>query len=137
MATHDRSPSSNDALVESLELLRRARDGDERALGVLLLRYQDRLRRIVRILLGPRLRELEESMDVVQETYLVALREIGTFEPRSHGAILGWLTAITRNRIGDAWRKETAQKRDRGRELRLDGEGADDPLAALGHDSQP
>jgi RNA polymerase sigma-70 factor (ECF subfamily) len=130
---HASLPSS---LAESLDLVRRARGGDGEALDQLLRRYQNRLRRIVRILLGPRVREVEESMDIVQETYLVALREIRGFEPESHGAILGWLTTIARNRIGDAWRRSTAQKRDRGREHAPAG-AEESVLAAVGHESTP
>jgi RNA polymerase sigma-70 factor (ECF subfamily) len=138
MESREGVPGPGDALAESLALAQRARDGDREALERLLARYQDRLRRIVRILLGPRLREVEESMDIVQETYLVAFQQIRTFEPTSHGAILGWLTAIARHRIGDASRRETAQKRDRGREARsAGGMEESDPLQTLGHDSTP
>ena len=54
----------------TLELLRAARDGERAALEALFERYRDRVLEIVRIRLGPRLRQAVESTDLAQEAML-------------------------------------------------------------------
>lgn len=103
-------------LNTSLELVGRARGGDRAALDDLLGRYQERLRRIVRIKLGPRLRVLVESMDVVQNTYRVAFQRIEDFTPRDQASLLQWLAQIAENQIRDAHDYHFAQKRDGGKQ---------------------
>ncbi len=115
-------------LEQSLELARRAQEGERNALESLFARYQDRLRRVVRVRLGVRLRGEMESMDVVQDTFAVALRKLPTLEVRSRAGLLAWLSKIAENQIRDAHDRGAAQKRDRGREVALD------PGATAGHD---
>ena len=67
---------SLDALPDprrSLDLLEQAQGGDRQALEDLLSRYQERIRRIVRIQLGSSaLRRHHDSMDIVQSTFRAA-----------------------------------------------------------------
>ncbi|MCA8978869.1 MAG: sigma-70 family RNA polymerase sigma factor [Planctomycetes bacterium] len=105
--------------TESVHLAARARAGNSAALDDLLLRYQDRLRRIVRIRLGARLRANVESMDIVQEAMFVAARKIGDVELQSSAAIINWLSRIAEHKIHDANDYFTAQRRDRGREASM------------------
>lgn len=110
----------------SLALLARAQRGDASALEDLLRRYQDRLRRIVRIQLGSSfLRREFDSMDVVQSTFRAALPKIGELRPRSAAGLLQWLSLIATNQIRDAHDRHTAQKRDARRvvELQVDRAG--------------
>lgn len=105
---------------ESLALLARARQGDEGALHELLSRYQDRLRRIVHIQLGgSALRQVHDSMDFVQETFLAALPKIRDLEPRSAASLLHWLSLIAINQIRDARDHQHAAKRDARRNVPL------------------
>ncbi|MEZ6018493.1 MAG: sigma-70 family RNA polymerase sigma factor [Planctomycetota bacterium] len=105
----------------SLALLARAQDGDRDALQELIDRYQDRLRRIVRIQLGAStLRRQHDSMDLVQETFLAALPRIGDLRPRSAASLLQWLALIATNQIRDAYAFEHAAKRDAHRTVPLD-----------------
>ena len=105
----------------SLALLARAKGGDDTALVELLTRYQERLRRIVRIQLGSsRLRMLHDSMDVVQDTFLAALPKIRDLEPRSAAGLLQWLSLIATNRIRDAHDHQHAAKRDVRRTVPLE-----------------
>jgi hypothetical protein len=68
----------------SLALLARAQGGDRAALEDLIGRYQERLRRIVRIQLGASaLRRHYDSMDIVQNTFRAALPKIGD-HPATH-----------------------------------------------------
>jgi RNA polymerase sigma-70 factor, ECF subfamily len=119
----------------SLELLARAKRGDEAALHDLLVRYQDRLHRIVRVQLGvaSRLRWLD-SMDVVQETFLAALPRIRDLEPRSAGSLLLWLARIATNEILDARDHQHRRRRDARRDVALASTSGEHPAAATAHD---
>ena len=103
-------------LSESVLLVRQAQAGESRALDELLARYQDRLRRIVRVRLGARLRANLESMDIVQEAMIVAARKLEDADLSTPGATLNWLAKIAERKIHDAHDYFTAGKRDRGRE---------------------
>ncbi len=106
-------------LNESMALVRNAQGGDGEALNQLLARYQDRLRRIVRIKLGTHLRGQFDSMDIVQNTNLVAFQKIGDLELQSTAGLIHWLSRIAINQIRDANDYVHAQKRDPRREIRL------------------
>ncbi|MAB78331.1 MAG: hypothetical protein CMJ89_03155 [Planctomycetes bacterium] len=106
-------------MATSVDLVRKAKAGDRTALNDFLARYQDRLHRIVRIRLGAKLRRHVDSIDIVQEAFVVAARKIGDLELRSHAGILQWLAKIAENRIRDANDYLFAKKRDRGREKPL------------------
>jgi len=106
-------------LGRSVELVRDFQAGDEKALNELFGRYQERVRRIVGIRLGPELRRFLDEDDIVQEVFMVATRRIGDFEPRGHSSILYWLAAITENRIRDRARYYKSAKRDAHGEVRL------------------
>ncbi len=99
------------SLAESLELVGRARTGDRDALGELLTRYQDRLRRIVQIRLGPRLRGRIESMDIVQNAFVVAIRRLEDIELRDRASVLKWLTRVATHQLNDAVDHFGARKR--------------------------
>lgn len=107
----------------SLALLARAKHGDDLALHDLLARYQDRLRRIVRIQLGhSALRREHDSLDLVQDTFLAALPRIRELEPRSAASLLNWLAMIATNQIRDRHDHMLAQKRDARRTVPLGGD---------------
>lgn len=115
------------SIEESLELARRAREGDRAALGDLLTRYEDRLRRIVRIRLGPRLRPHVESMDIVQNAFVIALGRFDDIELRDRASVLKWLTRVATNQIGDAVDHYGAQKRTLPASPAASGEEASAP----------
>jgi RNA polymerase sigma-70 factor, ECF subfamily len=112
-------PRREDTWV-SMELLELAKAGDGKALDDLLARYQDRLRRVVRVRLDARLRGLLESADVVQETLSAALTHIKELNVPDRGAILRWLTKIAENEMHDLRRRAYSQKRSRQKERQLD-----------------
>jgi len=105
------------ACEESLELLRRGRDGDRPALDALILRYQDRVRRVVSIRMGRQFAGLLDAHDLAQDTWLAALRGLNGFQPHDHASIIQWLTRIAENQVLDAADRVHAQKRDRRREV--------------------
>lgn len=118
------SPDDLPEPTRSLELLVLAQAGDRRALEDLVGRYQERIRRIVRIQLGSStLRRDYDSMDIVQSTFRAALPKIGGLRPRSAAGLLRWLAMIATNQIRDANSRQRAAKRDVDREA-VDVEGA-------------
>jgi len=109
-------------LSESMRLVGRAKEGDDAALDDLLRRYEDRVRRIVRIRFNAKLRRCLESVDIVQETFQAAYRALDRLELRSNASILQWLARIAENQIVDAHRRFYNEKRDRTREITIDGD---------------
>ena len=106
-------------LTESMVLLTAAQGGDRAALEQLLLRYHDRVLRIVRVRISHSLRRHLESMDIVQETLRKAAANLDGLELRSTASILQWLSRIAENQMLDMHRRLTAAKRDKGREVPL------------------
>jgi RNA polymerase sigma-70 factor (subfamily 1) len=108
---------------ETQVLINEAKLGDKEALNRLFARYQNRVLRIVRLRLHPELRKKlkMQSMDIVQEVFIAALRKLNEFEPTSKGAFLHWLSKIVENYIRDQIDYFSAQKRHSPvKELSLD-----------------
>ncbi len=125
------------SLGESMALLTRARQGDDEALQHLLVRYQERLRRIVRIQLGSSaFGRAQDSMDLVQNTFLAALPQIRELQPRSQAGLLQWLSLIALNQVRDAWKHQHAGRRDVRREEALPSQ-ADAIAAGESHTVDP
>lgn len=81
------------------ELVRAVVEGSEAALLELYTRHAETLFRAAVLRLGDR--QLAE--EVLQDTYLALWNRAELFDPR-HGSLLGWLSAIVRNRSVDAFR---------------------------------
>ena len=64
------------------ELVAQAKDGNEAALNQLYTVYAERVRWMVRLRMGRELRSKLESMDLVQNTLIHALRDLGKFTYR-------------------------------------------------------
>ena len=99
------------------ELVRQAQSGERRAFEVLTGRYKGRLLRRVEFRLGTHLRGTIEAEDIVQETFLKALRSIGGFSFRGEESFFRWLAGIAENLLLDL-----AEQQKRKRHLRLDGD---------------
>jgi len=99
-------------LEQTLALLTRAREGDGAAANELFARYEERIRRIVRVRLGPGLRRWTESGDLVQETCRSALESLERLELESDFDLLDWLARIATNRIRDLVDHVHAARRD-------------------------
>jgi len=113
-------PEERVDVTESIELVRRAQRGDRDALDRLFDRYYARVRGVVRVRLGERLREFLESGDIVQETFAQALASFDRFEVRDEARLLDWLARLAENRIRDAAKIRATQKRDPARVQALD-----------------
>lgn len=74
-------------------------EGDDAALGVLYDRYADVLFRAALMRLGDR----QVAEEVLQDTYLALWNRAELFD-RGQGSVIGWLSAIARNRSVDRLR---------------------------------
>lgn len=117
-----------DDLGQSMELVRRAQEGDEQALSKLFDRYWDRVHRVARIRAGARIRKFMDSADLVQNTYMVAMRRFQSFEMHNHASIIQWLARILENQIRDASDYANAAKRNPDREVPVDDVRGDDSV---------
>jgi RNA polymerase sigma-70 factor (ECF subfamily) len=126
-------PAAANALT-SMELLARAKDGDELALNDLCARYQPRLQRWAHGRLPAYARGALDTYDIVQDTLVKAVRGLNSFEPRHSGSFQGFLHTTLRNCICDQVR--SARRRPT---VMLDTDrAADDPTPfelAVGHET--
>jgi RNA polymerase sigma-70 factor (subfamily 1) len=106
------------------QLLALAKDGDETALNQLCKVYGARVHWIVRLRMGKELRSKLESMDLVQDVLVSALKDLGDFRYKDEGDFLRWLSRIAENRLKDNLDKLHADKRDIRKEVRLDKFGS-------------
>ncbi len=115
-------------------LLDAAREGDDQAVAELVRRTQPDVWRLCSVL-----GSTGEAEDLVQETYLRALRSLGSY--RGDAPVRAWLLSIARNVCADHVRRRERQRRllDRVRPHPMDAVspahvGIDDLLDTLGPD---
>jgi len=104
---------------ETQRLITLAKDGDESALIQLCRIYSERVRWMVRLRMNKELRSKLESMDLVQDVLIHALRGLGDFTYENEGDFIRWLSKITQNALRDHLDKLHADKRDIRKEFPL------------------
>ena len=112
------------ASSKTQHLVTLAQDGDKSAVDQLCAVYGPRVLWLIRLRMGAELRSKLESMDLVQDVLLSALRDLGKFTYRNEGDFVRWLTKVSENRLRDNLDKLHAGKRDIRREVRADGPGS-------------
>jgi RNA polymerase sigma-70 factor (ECF subfamily) len=106
---------------QTRDLIRRARAGSHEALGRLLEGCRPYLLRIAGEVLDPRLQAKGGASDLVQETFVEAVRDFGEFTGDSEAELLVWLRHHLRYRVAKFIRRyREAAKRAAGREVPLD-----------------
>lgn len=101
------------------ELLRRAGTGDRWAKEQLLVRHRDRLRRMVKIRIDPRIAARVDPSDVVQETLAEAARKLPAYLRHRPVPFYPWLRQIACEQLTYAHERHIqAQKRTVVREQR-------------------
>jgi RNA polymerase sigma-70 factor (ECF subfamily) len=91
--------------ASTVDLVVRARLGDENAWRELLARYEGPLRRSVRGRLPRAARGLNDTDDMMQEATLNVLRRLPLIELRFPGALLAYLRRSVQNRLVDERRR--------------------------------
>jgi RNA polymerase sigma-70 factor, ECF subfamily len=94
-----------DSGESSVALLERARQGDNEALNTLLQRHVASLERWARGRLPLKIRDLQDTADLVQETILHSLKHLTRFEYRRKGALALYFRTVLTNRIRAEYRR--------------------------------
>jgi RNA polymerase sigma-70 factor, ECF subfamily len=93
----------------TVELVERARGGDETAWEVLMRRYRGPLQRFARSRLARQPRRLTDTDDVVQDVTINVFRRLHRIELRFPGALLAYLRRSVSNRVADEHRRSVRQ----------------------------
>jgi RNA polymerase sigma-70 factor (ECF subfamily) len=109
----------NSSRNQTQQLLVLAKAGDTAALNKLCAVYGERVRRIIRLRMGNELRSRLESMDLVQDAFISALRGLENFTYQNEGDFLRWISKIAENRLRDNLDQLHADKRDIRKEIPL------------------
>jgi len=119
----------------SVELARRARDGDRQALDLLYRRHAPVLRQWAAGRLPRWARDALDTEDIIQDAMLRTFNQLEHFQPRGDGAMQAYLRQALRNRITDEVRK--LQRRPKPTELDETQAAADaSPLEeTIGHEA--
>jgi RNA polymerase sigma-70 factor, ECF subfamily len=110
--------------TQSLEVVERAKRGDQEAFFWLFQKHQSRLAVFIRYQMSEALRSRYEIDDVLQEIFLRAFRDLPQFEYRGAGSFLRWLFQITRHTLQDLARYGDRQKRRGEQEALLRSESS-------------
>jgi RNA polymerase sigma-70 factor (ECF subfamily) len=102
---------AQEPFTKTLELVRKAQDGDRTALNRLFERYYERVRRAVRARIGQQLRRRLETGDILQQTFAKAFEKFSAFEMRDEGSLVHWLSMIADRQIRDEADRAVARKR--------------------------
>lgn len=100
--------------TQTVELIDRFNNGEREALDRLIRRYFQRVHVIVRARLPRAYQSLFDIEDVVQRTFAQAVKNLDSFEHRSEGSFMRWITAIAINECNSVHDYLTAQKRGGG-----------------------
>jgi RNA polymerase sigma-70 factor (ECF subfamily) len=123
------TPESADSTVE---LLARARSGDNRALETLFARHMPVLQRWASHRLPAHARQMADTCDLVQETVVQTFKNLEQFEYRGEGSLQAYMRQGFMNKLRDALRRlpRDTEQTDLGSDVRA--LGASPYEAALG-----
>jgi len=113
-------------------LLQRSRNGDEAAWGEVLVAQQDRLLRMVRLRLDPRLSARIEPADVIQESFAQATTRRAEYFRLDAMPFFVWLRLITVQKLAELHRHHLGVKaRDAARDVSMFTPGSPATSAVL------
>jgi RNA polymerase sigma-70 factor (ECF subfamily) len=123
--------AASDADVDVDPLLDRLREGDPQALADFFASHRERLRRMIDFRLDARLLGRVSASDVLQESYIDALKRLPHYQADPGMPFFLWLRWVTMQRLVEVHRQHIgAQMRDAGREISIDRHAGSDSLAA-------
>ncbi len=99
--------SDNKTLTSTTQLLDRYRTGEESAVDDLCQRYLPILRRWARGRLPAYRRDISETEDLIQVTFLRALNRLDAFDSERPGAFLAYLRTILLNLVREELRRSS------------------------------
>ena len=109
-----------DSSSETERLLQSVADGDHQSWGTLLIRHEERLRRMVAYRMDRRLQGRIDPQDVIQDAYLEASQHRAEFLRQPARPFFLWLRGIVGNKLLELHRHHLGtQMRDAGREVSL------------------
>jgi RNA polymerase sigma-70 factor (ECF subfamily) len=117
------------------ELICRVRAGDNKAAEELVRLYEPTIRRVARVrLVDARLRRAFDSMDICQSVFasFFVRAALGQYDLQRPEQLLNLLVNMSRKKLIDRARQETAERRDYRRLAPNGLEGKDVPAAAAG-----
>jgi RNA polymerase sigma factor (sigma-70 family) len=100
-------PDLSGAPEATIDLVRRAREGDQAAVNALFARYERRLSRWAHGRLPASARGALETQDLVQDTLIKVFNRLPAFEPRHPGAFRDYVWTTLWNGIRDIARAQT------------------------------
>ncbi len=101
-------------------LFEHAREGSREAINAVFERYGDRLHALIRMRLGPKLRQRLESRDILQATLLKAFQGFDRFAGSGSRSLMAWMGTIAHDEICDQADFHGRQKRDAGLDTTFD-----------------
>ncbi len=105
---------------EEREFLERLKKGERGVVGDLFVKYEDRLRRMVRLRMDRRLHGRVDSSDVIQESFLEVLRRMDAYLKEPNMPLFLWVRFITGQKLQEMHRKHLrVQMRDAGKEVSI------------------
>ena len=102
--------------------LQRLRQLGQPGLAELFSASLQRLERIIRFRIDPRIRGRVDAADVLQETWVVASRRLPDFLQNPAVSLFVWLRQLAMQTLVDIHRRELCHRRDAGREIQLSGQ---------------
>lgn len=93
----------------TVDLLRRAQEGDARALSDLLAKFRPRLQRWARGRLPSHARGIADTDDIVQETLVRTVRNLSHFKVRSDVGLDAYLRRALLNRVREEIRRRQTE----------------------------
>ncbi len=104
---------------DGFKLLSRASSGEPGTMSKVVEQFGPRLHQLIRLRMGPSLRNRLESRDVLQATLLRAFVHLDQYQGTQSGALMAWLGTIAGNEIRAQANFHGRQKRDAGRTVPL------------------
>jgi RNA polymerase sigma-70 factor (ECF subfamily) len=93
------------------QLVAAARDGNAEALGQLLESYRRYLKLLAKLQIDERFQAKVDPSDLVQETFVNAHRDFGTFRGTTEKELMGWLRQILAGNFADHVRRRYGRQR--------------------------
>ena len=109
-----------DTPTETIELLRRAEQGDQEALAKLFELNRTRLKQMVQLRLDRRLKGRVDASDVLQDAYVDVARRLPEYVSKPDMPLFLWMRFLVAQRLVDLHRHHLgAAMRDAGQEVSL------------------